>query len=136
MKLSCMKEHSLLMKISLGKAMGEYFSDLKTTGDDYLQWYAAFEALIRCRNDQEVQEQFVIWEPYEDMSVEELISGVYSTADDFYSGITEILETVKAGMLVQSSATLCEALQTMDMQAIYEAGYLARTVQNTSAESE
>lgn len=126
MKLSCMKEHSLLMKISLGKAMGEYFSDFKTTGDDYLHWYAAFETLTRCRNDQEMHKQFVIWEPYEDMSLDELISGVYSTADDFYSGITEILETVKAGMLAQCSTALCEGINTLDVHAMYEAGYLAR----------
>lgn len=125
-KLSCMKEHSLLMKISLGRAMGEYFSDFRTTDDDYLHWYAAFETLTRCRNDQELCEQFVIWEPYEDMSLEELINGVYSTADDFYFEITEILETVRAGMLAQCSTALREAFKTLDVHAMYEAGYLAR----------
>lgn len=126
MKLSLIKEHSLLMKISLGRAMGEYFSDFNTTGDDYLQWYAAFEVLTRCRNDQELCERFVIWEPYEDMSLEELVDGVYNTADGSYFEIIEILETVKAGMLAQCSATFCEALKTMDIRAMYEAGYLVR----------
>lgn len=121
-----MKEHSLLMKISLGRAMGEYFSDFRTIDDDYLHWYAAFEALTRCRDDQEMHKQFVIWEPYEDMSLEELINGVYSTADDFYDGITEILETVRAGMLARCSTAFCEEFKTLDVHAMYEAGYLAR----------
>lgn len=126
LKLSCMKEHSLLMKISLGRAMGEYFSDLKTTGDDYLQWYAAFETLTRCRSDLEMHKQFVIWEPYEDMSLEELINGVYSTADSFYFEITEMPETIRAGMLARCSTAFCEEFKTLDVHAMYEAGYLAR----------
>jgi len=121
MQISNSQEPCLLKKIALGKAMGDYFCEL--SGDGYMGWYNAFVELSQCKDENEMEEKFTVWEPFESSSLEELLETVEMAADSIYADFTYILETAKKGMLKEEGLIRYFGIAKTDMSRMLELGF-------------